>query len=139
MNILDLNIEQYIPTIIDVYTEILGEEYREIIAERLLNARYMSYTTGRGVREYCYFLRTCKERELGLKFLREIGVQSEEEQQISCAEPYSEKSRELLLEYLGSSFTVVGFWEEEYSVSGIKSFDDERIEIARKSVSMMKT
>ncbi|MBR3134732.1 MAG: hypothetical protein IKG56_04640 [Clostridia bacterium] len=132
MNILDLNIEQYIPTIIDVYTEILGEEYREIIAERLLNARYMSYTTGRGVREYCYFLRTCKERELGLKFLREIGVQSEEEQQISCAEPYSEKSRELLLEYLGSSFTVVGFWEEEYSVSGIKSFDDERIEIARK-------
>ena len=132
MNVLNVNIEQFIPTIIDVYAEIVGEEYRETITERLLNARYMPYTRGRGVREYCYFLRTCKERELGLKFLREIGAQSEEEQQRSSAEPYSDKSKELLLQYLGSSFTIVGFWEEEYSVSGIKAFDKERIERARK-------
>ena len=126
MDIFNLNISQFIPQIVDIYTELLGVEYRDIIQDRIERTVYINYTTSEGIRDYYCYLRNCKSKELGLQFLREIGVQTKEEQQKSYAEPYLESSRELLLEYLGSSFTRVGFFDEEYSYSGVKSFDPER-------------
>lgn len=127
MNILDVDLYKHLPEIVEIYTELFGERYRSIIEKRVYNTKYVYYRTFQGVIGYHAFLRHCKSKELGIRFLKEIGIEVDMRNEGSFADPYSEESRELLLNYLGSSFTRIGFMDEEYSLSGIKSFDESRL------------
>lgn len=71
-------IKRYIPTIIDAYSELLGEKYSGIIAERSNNLQYFIYESVESLQSYYDFLTQQKRKELSLKFLDIIGIKSNE-------------------------------------------------------------
>lgn len=121
MNILNIDVKNYIPNVIEAYIKIFGEEYRDIIQERINSAKIITYRTEYGIREYVIFLENCKARELSIKFLKEIGVD------VSCLEgkSYTEEVpsniKRLISEYIGgySGFTYL----PEHNYIGIRAFD----------------
>ena len=126
MNLFDLDLKASMPNIIEIYVELFGEEYREIIENRIKNTKYVYYKTPSGITGYNAFLRCCKAKELGIKFLKRIGIEIDDEKEGSSADPYSDKTKQLLVDYLGNSYIITGFWNEEGSISGVKCFDESR-------------
>lgn len=51
-SLLDIRLENNLSDIIFAYTEIFGEEYREIITERLINCVYIQYINYGGLKDY---------------------------------------------------------------------------------------
>ena len=121
MNILNIDVKDYIPNVIEAYIKIFGEEYRDIIQERINSAKIITYKTEQGIEDYVIFLENCKARELSIKFLKEIGVD------VSCLEgkSYTEEVpsniKRLISEYIGgySGFTYL----PEQNYIGIRAFD----------------
>lgn len=68
------DIKKYVPNIIDAYCQLFGEEYREIISKRANNLKYFIYYDSDTLENYYDFLLTCKQKELSVKFLNLIGV-----------------------------------------------------------------
>ena len=63
MNLLNIDIKNYIPDIVDAYTEVFGEEYRNIIKNKLNNIQYVIYNNEQGIDNYVHFLeKRCKEK-----------------------------------------------------------------------------
>ncbi|MCL2354406.1 MAG: hypothetical protein FWC68_00650 [Oscillospiraceae bacterium] len=91
MNILDIDIQDSIPAIIEAYTKVFGEEYREIIAERINKVVYIFYNTIEGVESYYEFLLQCKDREIWLKILKFLGHDVSEQEGKSYAEKFDEE------------------------------------------------
>ena len=101
MDILNINLEEYFGEIIDVYTQIFGNEYREIIEEKIKNADYVTYSTANDVSKYIIFLEDCKARELSIKFLKEIGIDVSKLEGKKLTEEVPNKIRRLITEYIG--------------------------------------
>lgn len=74
MDILNINFNEGIPDIIDAYTEVFGQQYRNIITQRLNNARHLYYINNKDVEDYYNFLRKEKDEEFCYKFLVESGL-----------------------------------------------------------------
>ena len=121
MDILNINLEEYFGEIIDVYTQIFGNEYREIIEEKIKNADYVTYSTANDVSKYIIFLEDCKARELSIKFLKEIGIDVSKLEGKKLTEEVPNKIRRLITEYIGgySGFT----YKPEQNIIGIRAFD----------------
>lgn len=115
MNLLTLDIQEYIPDIIEAYTEVFGEEYRNIIEKNLNNILYVLYNTEDNMYAYLKNLKKFKQKELGIKFLDSIGIDVEEEKKKSYTEGLNENTLNLLENYLGYSYF-------DNSSDGIKAF-----------------
>src|SRR5574344_1097301 len=74
MNYLNINFKNNIANIIDAFTSIYGEDYRDIITTRVKNINYVMYNNVDGIKYYYNFLLECKEKELTLLFLNKIGI-----------------------------------------------------------------
>lgn len=86
MNILDIDINDSLPYIIDAFSEVYGEEYRDVITDRICNKTYFfMYNNVEGIDNYLYFLKSCKARELSIKFLDKIGIDVSKYKDISYA------------------------------------------------------
>ena len=121
MDILKLDIKDYIPNVIEVYTKIFGEEYRELINERIKSGEIITYFTKEIIRGYMYFLKDCKARELSIRFLGKIGIDVSKLEEKSFAEEISGNIRYLAREYIGGS---LGFtYLPEHNLIGIRAFD----------------
>lgn len=67
------DIKKYIPLVIDTYSELFGEKYRNIITTRLNNLQYFIYDNitdapnVEGFESYYDYLLNCKQKELSTK------------------------------------------------------------------------
>ena len=73
MDILNVNFDKYIPDITNTLIEIFGEEYKDVITDRVKKTSYIMYNNPEGIRDYYKFLIECKNKELALVFLKKIG------------------------------------------------------------------
>lgn len=122
MNILNIDITQNIPDIIKTYTEIFGDEYKEVIEKRINETEFIMYNNVEGVEAYYNFLKQCKEKELTFKFLEQIG----EDVRLYIPESYvkdlDEHIKKLMLQYTG-----LECWEPKQNIwleEGIFSWVD---------------
>lgn len=74
MNLLDIDFQSIKTPIIDAFTYVYGEKYRDIIRKRINNIYFISYFDVEGIDSYIHYLRGCKGKELSLRFLDEIEV-----------------------------------------------------------------
>lgn len=123
MDILNINIKDYIPDVIEVYTEIFGEEYRKLIEERINSGEIITYFTEGSVREYRHFLENCKVQELSIKFLKEIGIDVSSLEGKSYAEELPARFKELIVKYIGGYNAF--YYNPEENFLGIMSFDKD--------------
>lgn len=121
MDISNINIKKYIPNVIEVYTKIFGEEYRNLIEERINNGEIITYFTKEIIRKYMYFLKDCKARELSIKFLSKIGIDVSKLERKSFSKEITGNIRYLAREYIGGS---LGFtYLPQHNLIGIRAFD----------------
>ena len=69
MNLLDIDFQSIKTPIIDAFTYVYGEKYRDIIRKRINNIYFISYFDVEGIDSYIHYLRGCKGKELSLRFL----------------------------------------------------------------------
>jgi len=74
MNVLKPDFNTYMPDIIDAYTQVFGEEYRDVIVRKIKSMVMIFYSNYEGVESYCAFLEKCQEMECIIKFFDKIGV-----------------------------------------------------------------
>ena len=74
MNILNLNINEHMPDIIDSIIEVYGKRNKAQIIEQQKRYFYTSYAEPDSVLNYHSFLENCLVNETEIKYLRRIGV-----------------------------------------------------------------
>lgn len=128
----EIELEKYIKEITITYTEIFGKEYEEIIKEKLQNAKYITYNTDIGIKEYKFFLEDCKAKELALRFLKEIGIDTNCMKNRNLTQEIPKKIKRYILEYIGG---ISGFtFKPEQNMIGIRAFDKKVQEDNKKEV-----
>lgn len=116
---LEDDIKKHIPIVIDTYCELLGEDCREMITQKFDKLDYFIYYNSDCLKTYYEFLLTCKKKELAIKFLDLIGVDTSKNKNKSFAEPLDAELDELLEKYLGQcSYNSIG----SNTFSGFNSF-----------------
>ncbi len=118
MNLLELDIHEYIPDITEAYVEVFGEKHRDVIEKRLNNIIYFPYNKPENMQGYLNRLKEFKRRNLGIKFLEKIGVDVSEEKNKKYTDPLNDDLSSLLMDYLG----IDNF---EHNNEGIKSFNGD--------------
>lgn len=66
MNLLDIDVHDNIPDIINAFTKVFGIEYNDIIKKRLNKAKFVMYNNLNGMDSYLDFLKECKQKELAM-------------------------------------------------------------------------
>ena len=74
MNLLDIDFENLKKPIIDAFTFVYGEKYRDVVRKQINNTCFIYYFDVDGIYSYINYLRGCKDKELSLRFLDKIGV-----------------------------------------------------------------
>jgi len=102
MNLLNIDVRQ-LPwaDIIDAYTKVYGDEYRDVIEKRVNQIIFITYNNVDGIKSYIHFLESCKQKELGIKFLQQIGIDVSKYEGRSFAEDLDKDTNALLDAYLG--------------------------------------
>ena len=103
MNILKMDIEKIIPDVIEIYTEIFGTKYENIIKERINGAIYVLYKNVNGITSYYNFLKDCKKKELIIKFLKQSGEDTQAYEEKSYAEPLDKHIEENIKKYFNTN------------------------------------
>ena len=73
MDLLNLDINQYRPLVIEAFTHVYGEKYREIIEDKINRSIVIKYIDTGGISSYIYKLKEIKSYHLALSFLKQIG------------------------------------------------------------------
>lgn len=74
MDLLHIDFKRFYPDIINAYSKVYGEEYRDLISNQVRNTQLLySYDLG-GIEDYISYLKTCKAREYSDLFLKEMGI-----------------------------------------------------------------
>lgn len=101
MNLLDINVYDSIPDIVNAYAKVFGTEYKDIIEKRINSVIYVTYKNPGGMYDYIQFLKRCKKKELAIKFLEKIGVDVSKDCK-KYADRLDENLDDLIDNYMGS-------------------------------------
>lgn len=101
---LNINIKKLIPIVIDIFTEVYGIEYRDIIEKRINNALIILYYDIEGLSNYISFIKRCKRREYAIKFLDGIGFNVKKYIRDNYTQPLDDEVEKILKYYIDSSF-----------------------------------
>lgn len=125
MDELFININAYLPFIIEAFVKVYGDEYDSIIAKRINETIVIQYLDPKVLQDYINYIKGCKRRECAVKFLKRIGynVRYNEDNYIKHLEDEDVAVLEIFIgelsRYKGSLSDYVvplyGFFEEEYS------------------------
>lgn len=122
MSVLDVNINEYIPDIIDAYSEVLGEQYREVIKERITKTKNIFYNNQNGINSYYDFLKECKKREVFINFLKKIKVDVSKFNTENYSEDFDKDLKDLLNIYFGDVDFLIKY-DVISTTEGINAFD----------------
>ena len=133
MDILNINLEKLKSFAIKAYIHVFGEEYKDIIKDRIKSLGWISYDNIEGVESYVDFLKKCKKKALAVKFLEKIGVDISKQKEKGFAEDFDKDITDLLKMYLGDTILFSYFepGDLEAFTTGIRAWiskeDNERI------------
>ena len=105
MNPFTLNFNQYKPIILDAIIEVYGSEFSSLITKRYNNICYVPYVNYQGIHDYYRFLIKCKSKELSLKFLQIVGIDTSKYNITSYADPLPDELLEKVRGLLGGDYT----------------------------------
>lgn len=132
MEILDNKIDEKTKrNIIDIYTEIFGEQYRSIIEKKVNNIIFLPYYKKISIEKYIMYLENCKTKELVMKFLEQIGEKLDEPSEKSCIYKYQKniaKIQELAEIYIGDIYEITHNRCENVGIKAWKVAKEENTE-----------
>lgn len=99
------NIEELLPYVIDAYSHVYGEEYRQLINDRVNSACINVYEDVDGLDNYVSYLIACKKRELAIRFLEEIGEDFSFYGKDNYSERFDEKTNSIISKYFSLFWT----------------------------------
>ena len=126
-DLLNFDIKDSIPHIIDAYAEVYGIEHKELIKQRVDKCIYVIYKDIDGIEDYEIFLEACKKKELAIKFLNKIGIDTSKFKQESYAEDLNKNISKLIEIFIGNYRNIDPIFKM-FATSGINawsSIDEE--------------
>ena len=88
INLLNINFKEFLPHIIDAYTSVYGEDYRDTIEYKINNAIIYQYSNYIGLENYINNLKTYKKKELIIKYLKLCNILNKEDEKLDYENIY---------------------------------------------------
>lgn len=120
-DILNFDIKDSIPHIIDAYAEVYGIEHKDLIKQRMQRNIYVIYNDVDGIENYVWFLKDCKQKELAIKFLNKIGIDTSKFKQESYAEDLNENISKVIEVFIGN-YRNIEPMHSMFATSGINAW-----------------
>ena len=108
MNILNLNINEHMPDIIDSIIEVYGKRNKAQIKKKKKRYFYTSYAEPDSVLNYHSFLENCLVNETEIKYLRRIGVLDSSFELRKSYQKFPKKIKNMINRILNSIYHI--FW-----------------------------
>lgn len=114
MDKLNIDFNSLLPYVIDAFSSVYGDEYRSIISKKINSAVIVSYHDVEGLDDYIFYLKNCKERELSIHFLEEIGVNIQSTAKKNYTKYFDDDIKNILNclidDTFGFSFKNIDYW-----------------------------
>lgn len=120
--ILDIDINEYILIIRSAFIRVIGENYLDVVNERINRSNLLKYSNFRGIKDYYDYLLECKRNELMLEFFNEADIDIKQFKNINMDKPNYKDFVDLISVYLGS----LGAFNYNYYNIGLTSFKDSK-------------
>lgn len=104
MDNLSIDLKKVLPFVIEAFTFVYGEEYRDIISDKINNAIIIQRYNIENFREYISYIEECQKREYAVKFLEKIGVNVEEYKKANYTQRLDNKIEKILEYYINDSY-----------------------------------
>lgn len=127
---LSIDFKRLLPFVVDAFTKVYGEEYQDIIFQRINNALIIPYYNIIGLNDYISCIKRCKRREYAIEFLDKIGVDVEKYKKNNYMQRLDDEVENLLEYYIGGSY--FGFCEYTDSSSPLKAFKSSNVRDSEK-------
>lgn len=127
---LSIDFKRLLPFVVDAFTKVYGEEYQDIIFQRINNALIIPYYNIIGLNDYILCIKRCKRREYAIEFLDKIGVDVEKYKKNNYMQRLDDEVENLLEYYIGGSY--FGFCEYTDSSSPLKAFKSSNVRDSEK-------
>lgn len=101
---LSIDFKRLLPFVVDAFTKVYGEEYQDIIFQRINNALIIPYHDIEGLNDYISYIKRCKRREYAIEFLDKIGVDVKKHIKDNYIQPLDYEIEKILEYYMESSF-----------------------------------
>lgn len=88
INLLNINFKDFLPHIIDAYTSVYGEDYRNTIEYKINNTLIYQYSNYIGLENYINNLKTYKKKELIIRFLKLCNLLNKEDEMLDYESIY---------------------------------------------------
>lgn len=117
---LSIALKRLLPFVVDAFTKVYGEEYQDIIFQRINNALIIPYYDIEGLNDYISYIKMCKRREYAIEFLDKIGVDVKKHIKDNYTQPLDDEIEKALGYYIGGSY--FGFCEDTDYWSPLQAF-----------------
>ncbi len=98
---MDMDVKSLSSYAIEAFSHVYGEEYRSIISSKINKAINIFYLDLEGLDDYICYLKKCKAREFGIKFLDEIGIDVQKHKKSNYTESLDIEIEDMLKCYIG--------------------------------------
>ena len=102
MDRININFKEVMPHVINAYSKVFGEEYRDIIETKLNNAKIIYYLDINGLDYYLNYIRNSKKFECAIKLLDRIGINVEEYKDKIYKQTFDAKTNKILYNYVSN-------------------------------------
>ena len=103
MDNLSIDFKKLLPFAVDAFTKVYGDEYRDIIFQRINNAVIIPYHDIEGLSDYISYIKRCKRCEYAINFLDKIGVDVKKHIKDNYTQPLDDEIEKMLEYYMDSS------------------------------------
>ena len=104
MDNISIDLKKVLPFVIEAFTFVYGEKYRDIISDKINNAIIIQHYNIESLKEYILYIEECQKREYAVKFLEKIGVNVEKYKKANYTEELDSEVENLLEYYIDSSY-----------------------------------
>lgn len=103
MDNISIDLKKVLPFVIEAFTFLYGEKYRDIISDKINNAIIIQHYNIESLKEYILYIEECQKREYAIKFLEKIGVNVEKYKKANYTEELDNKIEKILEYYINDS------------------------------------
>ena len=127
---MSIDFKRLLPFVVDAFTKVYGEEYQDIIFQRINNALIIPYYDIIGLNDYISCIKRCKRREYAIEFLDKIGVNVEKYKKNNYMQRLDDEVEKVLEYYIGGSY--FGFCEDTDYWSPLQAFKPSNVQHSEK-------
>ena len=103
MDNISIDLKKVLPFVIEAFTFVYGEKYRDIISDKINNAIIIQHYNIESLKKYILYIEECQKREYAIKFLEKIGVNVEKYKKANYTEELDNKIEKILEYYINDS------------------------------------